>query len=193
AGMRRDQTRRLQLAGIHTMATLAASPPEPIQGINQAALDRLRRQAKLQVERKEAGDLTYEVLAPLGEHLGFQALPAPTPADLFFDMEGDPFVGEDGLEYLFGVTEMGRRCHNIMPSGRTTLRRRSAPSSKWWTSSSSGSIAIPTCMSITTPPTSRTRSSGWQVPTRRASRRLIDCCVAASSLTFTAWSGSLSR
>src|SRR5881398_1379472 len=106
AGMRRDQTRRLQLAGIRTMATLAASPPEPIQGINQAALDRLRRQAKLQVERKEAGDLTYEVLAPLGEHLGFQALPAPTPADLFFDMEGDPFVGEEGLEYLFGVTEM---------------------------------------------------------------------------------------
>src|SRR5205807_6514015 len=106
AGMRRDQTRRLQLAGIRTMATLAASPPEPIQGINQAALDRLRRQAKLQVERKEAGDLTYEVLAPLGEHLGFQALPAPRPADLFFDMEGDPFVGDDGLEYLFGVTEM---------------------------------------------------------------------------------------
>src|SRR5205823_5275993 len=114
AGMRRDQTRRLQLAGIRTMATLAASPPEPIQGINQAALDRLRRQAKLQVERKEAGDLTYEVLAPLGEHLGFQALPAPTPADLFFDMEGDPFVGDDGLEYLFGVTEMveGRPQHH---------------------------------------------------------------------------------
>src|SRR5438067_4782040 len=109
AGMRRDQTRRLQLAGIRTMAALAVSPPEPIQGINQAALDRLRRQAKLQVERKEAGDLTYEVLAPLGEHLGFQALPAPTPADLFFDMEGDPFVGDDGLEYLFGVTEMGEK------------------------------------------------------------------------------------
>src|SRR6266550_1449102 len=109
AGMRRDQTRRLQLAGIRTMATLASSPPEPIQGINQAALDRLRRQAKLQVERKEAGDLTNEVLAPLGEHLGFQALPAPTPADLFFDMEGDPFVGDDGLEYLFGVTEMGEK------------------------------------------------------------------------------------
>src|SRR5438094_928381 len=109
AGMRRDQTRRLQLAGIRTMATLAASPPEPIQGINQAALERLRRQAKLQVERKGAGDLTYEVLAPLGEHLGFQALPAPTAADLFFDMEGDPFVGDDGLEYLFGVTEMGEK------------------------------------------------------------------------------------
>src|SRR5256885_3065762 len=108
AGMRRDQTRRLQLAGIGTMATLAASPPEPIQGINQAALDRLRQQAKLQVERKEAGNLTYQVLAPLGEHLGVQALPAPTPADLFFDMEGDPFVGDNGLAYLFGGTGIGK-------------------------------------------------------------------------------------
>jgi uncharacterized protein len=33
-------------------------------------------------------------------------MPEPTPADLFFDMEGDPFVGENGLEYLFGITEM---------------------------------------------------------------------------------------
>src|SRR5256884_2890174 len=106
AGMRRDQTRRLQLAGIPTMAALAVSPSEPVPGINEVALDRLRRQAKLQVERTEAGALTYAVLAPLGEHLGLQAMPEPTPADLFFDMEGDPFVGDNGLEYLFGITEM---------------------------------------------------------------------------------------
>ena len=106
AGMRRDQTKRLHLVGIQTMAALATSPPEPVQGINETALARLRRQAKLQVERKETNQLNYEVLAPLGPHLGFEALPEPTPADLFFDMEGDPFVGEDGLEYLFGISEM---------------------------------------------------------------------------------------
>jgi len=105
AGMRRDQTKRLHLVGIQTMAALASSPPNPVQGINETALARLRRQAKLQVERKETNQLTYEVLAPLGPHLGFEALPKPTAADLFFDMEGDPFVGEDGLEYLFGITE----------------------------------------------------------------------------------------
>src|SRR5438067_3591419 len=114
AGMRRDQTRRLQLAGVQTMTALATSPAEPVQGINEQAIARLRRQARLQVEREQAGQLTYEVMAPLGEHLGFQGLPAPTPADLFFDMEGDPFVGEDGLEYLFGITEMveGRPKHH---------------------------------------------------------------------------------
>src|SRR6202022_223090 len=105
AGMRRDQTRRLQLAGISTMAALAGSPADPVQGINREAFARLRQQAKLQIQRKEASELTYEVLAPLGEHLGFQALPEPTPADLFFDMEGDPFVGDAALEYLLGIPE----------------------------------------------------------------------------------------
>jgi predicted RecB family nuclease len=124
AGMRRDQTRRLQLDGVSTMSALATSPEEPVQGINKDALARLRRQAKLQVERKEAGELPYEVLAPLGEHLGFQALPAPAPADLFFDMEGDPFVG-DGLEYLFGITEMveGRVQHHAFWAHDTEAER----------------------------------------------------------------------
>ena len=36
---------------------------------------------------------------------GLAALPAPSPGDLFFDIEGDPFAFEDGLEYLFGVAD----------------------------------------------------------------------------------------
>src|SRR5205814_8806253 len=107
AGVRRDQTRRLNLAGIKTVTELGASPiDQPIHGINEMALARLRQQARLQVQQRQSDTLPFEVLPPLGEHLGFQALPAPTPADLFFDMEGDPFVGDNGLEYLFGVTEM---------------------------------------------------------------------------------------
>src|SRR5438132_2952216 len=107
AGMRRDQTRRLNLAGIKTVTELGGSPADqPIQGINEMALTRLRQQARLQVEQRQTETLPFEVLPPLGEHLGFQALPAPTPNDLFFDMEGDPFVGDNGLEYLFGILEM---------------------------------------------------------------------------------------
>src|SRR5437868_6922606 len=107
AGMRRDQTRRLNLAGIKTVTELGASPvDQPIQGINEMALARLRQQARLQVQQRQSESLPFEVLPPLGEHLGFQALPAPTPNDLFFDMEGDPFVGDNGLEYLFGILEM---------------------------------------------------------------------------------------
>src|SRR5437879_9782935 len=104
--MRRDQTRRLNLAGIKTVTELGASPTgQPIHGINEMALARLRQQARLQVQQRYGDTLPFEVLPPLGEHLGFQALPAPTPADLFFDMEGDSFVGDNGIEYLFGIWE----------------------------------------------------------------------------------------
>src|SRR5437762_701633 len=107
AGMRRDQTRRLNLAGIKTVAKLGASPvDQPVNGINEMALARLRQQARLQVQQRHSDMLPFEVLPPLGEHLGFQALPAPTPHDLFFDMEGDPFVGDNGIEYLFGILEL---------------------------------------------------------------------------------------
>ena len=115
AGMRRDQTRRLNLAGIKTVAELGASPvDQQVQGVNEMALARLRQQARLQVQQRHAESLPFEVLPPLGEHLGFQALSAHTPNDLFFDMEGDPFVGDNGLEYLFGILEMveGRPRHH---------------------------------------------------------------------------------
>src|SRR3989454_6957401 len=106
AGMRRDQTRRLSLAGIKTVIELGASPIDhPIHGINEMALARLRQQARLQVQQRHSDALPFEVLPPLGEHLGFQALPAPTPDDLFFDIEGDPIVGDNGIEYLFCIWE----------------------------------------------------------------------------------------
>src|SRR2546425_3627902 len=106
AGMRRDQTRRLNLAGIKTVTELGASPiDQPVHGINEMALARLRQQARLQVQERHSDTLPFELLPPLGEHLGFQALPAPTPDDVFFDMEGDPFVGDNGIEYLFGIWE----------------------------------------------------------------------------------------
>lgn len=34
-------------------------------------------------------------------------MPAPSLGDIFFDLEGDPFAGEGGLEYLFGYAFAG--------------------------------------------------------------------------------------
>jgi predicted RecB family nuclease len=39
---------------------------------------------------------------PVVAGLGLSALPSPSPGDVFFDLEGDPFVDDGGLEYLFG-------------------------------------------------------------------------------------------
>ncbi|MGH7418553.1 MAG: TM0106 family RecB-like putative nuclease, partial [Candidatus Rokuibacteriota bacterium] len=74
------------------------------------ALERVQGQARIQLEGREAGDMRYELLLPpAGEpippDLGLAALPPPSRGDLYFDMEGDPFAAEDGLDYLFGVMQ----------------------------------------------------------------------------------------
>ncbi len=69
--------------------------------IGEHTFETLRSQARLQVEQRETGEPCYELLQPEAER-GFARLPAPSPGDVYFDMEGDPFF-EDGLEYLFGV------------------------------------------------------------------------------------------
>ena len=106
AGMRLDQTRRLHDRGITTVMELAEAAPEPVAGIGDASLERLRRQAALQVEERISGVPLCELLDCEQSGLGLAALPQPSDGDLFFDMEGDPFVEDGGLEYLFGITEL---------------------------------------------------------------------------------------
>ena len=62
---------------------------------------RVREQARLQVEAREAGMRKFELL-PLEVGFGLARLPEPSEGDVFLDFEGDPFVGEHGLEYLVG-------------------------------------------------------------------------------------------
>ena len=106
AGLGRDQAERLSDGpGIATVAELAASSEKGVSGIGQAVFERLRRQARLQVEAGRHPDLPppYELLEGNGPGRGLAALPEPSPGDLFFDIEGDPYVGSSGLEYLLGV------------------------------------------------------------------------------------------
>jgi uncharacterized protein len=107
AGMRRGQARHLVPAGLPTLTALASSRSDATAaGVGPRALERLRRQARLQLEQQRTGEVRYELIEPVEPGLGLAALPHPSPGDLFFDMEGDPFAGEDGLEYLFGVVEV---------------------------------------------------------------------------------------
>ena len=49
------------------------------------------------------GQPVHEVFEVTDEH-GLSLLPEPSPGDVFFDLEGDPFVGVGGREYLFGFS-----------------------------------------------------------------------------------------
>ncbi|HXA28213.1 MAG TPA: TM0106 family RecB-like putative nuclease [Candidatus Angelobacter sp.] len=106
AGMRRDHTRKLRDAGIGTVASLAVAPAQRSADMGEAPWQRLRQQARLQVHERVSGEQRYELLAPERDGLGLAALPSPSPGDLFFDMEGDPYVLDGGLEYLFGAVEI---------------------------------------------------------------------------------------
>jgi uncharacterized protein len=107
AGMRQSHRSKLMAAGISTMDALAASAEgQPVAGLDQAVLQRLRDQARIQLasERRSDGRPAHEVRPLAQQAKGLAMLPAPDAGDIWFDMEGfpDPISGEK-LEYLFGA------------------------------------------------------------------------------------------
>jgi predicted RecB family nuclease len=119
ARITRNQRAALADMGVTTVATLAKLPI-PLQKApprtSAEALEGTREQARLQVESRDNKKLVYELLPELEADLGLGALPAPSPGDLFFDIEGDPFAFDDGIEYLFGIAEPGRPARTGAPA-----------------------------------------------------------------------------
>jgi len=108
AGASRLHRRELERQAISTLAAVAALPLplpfEPARG-SRAVYERIREQARLQEQRRHTGALAHIVL-PVEPEQGLCRLPEPSAGDVFLDLEGDPFVGQAGREYLFGL---GRR------------------------------------------------------------------------------------
>lgn len=113
AGLGRRTRGLLRAAGITTTAQLAAAPAEPPGTIAEEwdalTYARVQRQARLQAAAGGPGDAPPYELLPSADGAGLGALPPPDAGDLYLDLEGDPFVGDAGLEYLFGLgwTEPG--------------------------------------------------------------------------------------
>ncbi|MCU1483897.1 MAG: protein of unknown function, putative recB domain, partial [Actinomycetia bacterium] len=123
AGVRRDMVAKLGAVGITTLTGLAGSEVgERIPGMGQATADRVRHQARLQLAQRVDGQVRYELLDPEPGR-GLAVLPPPSPGDLFFDMEGDPWAGEAGLEYLFGVVEADGTYHAFWGHDEVAERR----------------------------------------------------------------------
>ncbi|TIU83849.1 MAG: TM0106 family RecB-like putative nuclease, partial [Mesorhizobium sp.] len=90
--------------GAATMAGIASLPLplpwRPERG-SLGSYHRVREQARVQVEARETGERKFEMLE-IEPGFGLARLPEPSAGDIFLDLEGDPFIGEHGLEYLFG-------------------------------------------------------------------------------------------
>ncbi len=111
AGLRTGQRRVLRGAGITSVEELAAARdeqrPTPMSAAVFAGL-------RLQAELQAAQDATRSADDPLGtvtvrmvDPAGLASLPVADPADIYFDMEGDPYaLDAAGLEYLFGAVTL---------------------------------------------------------------------------------------
>ncbi|MBU1852336.1 MAG: TM0106 family RecB-like putative nuclease [Candidatus Omnitrophica bacterium] len=109
ANISKGQINELKKRSVETVADLAKIPLpipwKPERG-SVATYERIREQARVQVEGREAGKCTFEIL-PIEEGFGFNCLPVPSAGDIFFDIEGDTSAGESGMEYLFGYQYKG--------------------------------------------------------------------------------------
>lgn len=104
ANISKLQITKLQSAGVTTLEALGTLPTATrIQKMTMETLEKLHRQARLQLLARQTGENQLELLTQEVDTVrGFARLPQPKSGDLFFDMEGNP-LEEGGLEYLFGL------------------------------------------------------------------------------------------
>ena len=103
AGISRGQIESLRAEGIDCLADLATLDPvpNPPRG-SQAALVRVRDQARVQKLGRDMGKPIHELKEPFDAEHGFALLPEPAQGDVFLDFEGDRFADGGVQEYLLG-------------------------------------------------------------------------------------------
>jgi len=108
AGISRQQRRALGEQGITTLEALGdldLTRIPSVEGVKSGAMSRIHHQARVQLEARRQKQILHELLEPIVADQGLAALPPPSEGDLFFDLEGDPYAFDLGIEYLFGVVD----------------------------------------------------------------------------------------
>ncbi len=102
AGIRTLHIEELKKQNIDTLEKLAKADKieKPERG-NKETFIRRQEQAKVQLDGRVKDQLTYKLL-PIEAGRGLNRLPEPNPGDIYFDIEGDAFYPDGGLEYLLG-------------------------------------------------------------------------------------------
>jgi len=120
AGITGSQRLKLERASVHTLSRLADFS-NSVPHLATPTLAKLKTQAALQRARRAGGPPSFS-LRPHQRGLGFDLFPTPARGDLFFDMEGDPFVDPEGLEYLFGIYQRDRSFKSVWAHDRQQER-----------------------------------------------------------------------
>ena len=102
ANIRQTHCDKFRKQSINTLTELAEYGQDQFTGIAGSTFRTLKDQATLQASSKKQNQTIVKVLPHKGERQGLEMLPPPNELDVFFDMEGYPFLAEEGLEYLYG-------------------------------------------------------------------------------------------
>lgn len=97
ATMTRKNIQNLELVGLNSIQDLIETPFNKNFKIDGAVFERLKIQADLQRKSDSLDIPLFKITKPIN-------IPPKNTEDLYFDMEGYPLYGKNGLEYLFGVT-----------------------------------------------------------------------------------------
>ena len=129
AGISKSQIGELKRHGVTSTANLAAVPLplpwKPDRGAVQS-YEKIREQARIQIDGRVKKRVVHEAL-PVVPGFGLAYLPKPSLGDVFLDFEGDPFVGEAGLEFLFGYAfkdKDGSQSYNSVGPSRVLMRKQ---------------------------------------------------------------------
>lgn len=102
AGIRSLHIVELQRQQINTLESFAKAETlqKPERG-NRETFERKKHQAKVQLDGRYQNKLLYDFLSTEPGR-GLNRLPEPNSGDVYFDIEGDPFYEDGGLEYVLG-------------------------------------------------------------------------------------------
>jgi uncharacterized protein len=102
AGIRSLHIVELQRQKIQTLEQFATTSKleKPERG-NKETFAKKQSQAKVQLDGRYKNKLVYEIL-PLEAGRGFNRLSEPNEGDVYFDIEGDVYYEDGGLEYVLG-------------------------------------------------------------------------------------------
>ena len=108
ANIRPPERAAMESAGVRTVVELA-SRRDPVADVHDDNLQRLRRQAALQLLSREQPLAApyFELVEPSDDPVyghGFSLMPSPDDGDVFFDFEGHPFwTAQHDLFFLAGL------------------------------------------------------------------------------------------
>ena len=104
AGIRKSQIDRFKKENIITVEDLCNINlnNSNLKKINPKTLSNLKIKACLVQKKRESGKSNYKFIETENQK-GLYELPKPNSADVFIDLEGYPFFGKRGFEYLHGL------------------------------------------------------------------------------------------